>query len=176
MGLDSVEFILAVEDAFGLAIPGPEASLLTTPGKLVDYLEGRLQPGHQPANLEQRAFHILRRAGIATLHQPRRAFAPTTEWDELLPPDRLRGWELLGRATKVTPWPRRTSWYWRRKHRTVGDTATMLASLVPQALLAPGEGWTRQRIEQVVTQVMRSELGIHRFAWTDHFVHDLHVA
>ncbi len=45
MGLDLVEFAIAVEDAFQLPIPDEDWEHLRTPGKLVDYLLAHLTVG-----------------------------------------------------------------------------------------------------------------------------------
>ena len=41
--LDSVELIMAVEEATGLSIPEEEATTLTTVGAVVDYLAAKLK-------------------------------------------------------------------------------------------------------------------------------------
>ena len=41
--LDSVELIMAVEEAIGLSIPEEEATTLTTVGAVVDYLAAKLK-------------------------------------------------------------------------------------------------------------------------------------
>lgn len=40
MGLDSVEFVMAIEEAFGLDVPDADAAQLLTPRMLIDYLWG----------------------------------------------------------------------------------------------------------------------------------------
>jgi hypothetical protein len=57
MGLDLVEFAFAVENAFGLYIPDPEAADLVTPELLVDYLVKRLPPADTRQHLDQVAFY-----------------------------------------------------------------------------------------------------------------------
>jgi hypothetical protein len=42
MGLDGVEFIMAVEDAFAIEIPDADAEQLVTPGHVARYLAARL--------------------------------------------------------------------------------------------------------------------------------------
>src|SRR2546422_11739363 len=54
MGLDLVEFTMAVEDAFQIPIPDRDAADIRTPGQLVDYLLGRLTPARAPDCLDQR--------------------------------------------------------------------------------------------------------------------------
>lgn len=43
MGLEIVELIMKVEETFGIAIPDAEASGLTTPRHVVDYVFGRVE-------------------------------------------------------------------------------------------------------------------------------------
>ena len=131
MGLDGVEFVMAVEEAFGLAIPDADAQALITPGHVVQYLEARLDPGNGSlACLEQRAFHALRRAGMAVLHRPRAAFRPDTRWEDVLPPRRRRRtWKLLHHATGVVAWP--SMWLWGKVPApcaTLEGTARYLAT------------------------------------------------
>jgi hypothetical protein len=42
MGLDSVEFVMAVERAFDIDIPDAAARTMVTPGDMVDYLQTRV--------------------------------------------------------------------------------------------------------------------------------------
>ncbi len=41
MGLDMVEFVMGVEEAFGIFILDADAEHIRTPGQLVDYVEAR---------------------------------------------------------------------------------------------------------------------------------------
>jgi acyl carrier protein len=176
MGLDGVEFVMAVEEAFGLAIPDEDAQKLFTPGDIVQYLEARLSLG-ATACLEQRAFHALRRAGVGVLDRPRSAFRPSTPWDSVLPSGKRReAWKQLHQAVGVSPWPR--SWVLGslpRDQVTVGDTARYLATYAAAALQPPDGGWSRTQIEQIVTRLISEQLGINEFAWHARFVDDLGV-
>ena len=67
MGLDSVEFVMAVEEAFQIAIPDGEAERMLTPRQVVDYILGRLGAAERRVCLEQRAFYRLRRAVTSPL-------------------------------------------------------------------------------------------------------------
>jgi len=64
MGLDGVEFIMAVEEAFQIAIPDADAQQMFTPGDVVTYVYARVgsEGGHGCA--EQRAFYRLRHASM----------------------------------------------------------------------------------------------------------------
>ena len=175
MGLDLLEFTIAIEDAFGIFIPDADAEGLSTPGVLIEYLTSRLCRGDSPSCLEQRAFYRLRKAGMQVLAQPREAFRPTTPWIEILhPKHHSRQWALIGQATALSPWPRlKQPLSWGAPTQTVGDTVKYLATTAPQSLMLPNEGWSRQSIEAVVRRLMGIELGITEFQMSDRFIQDL---
>ncbi len=175
MGLDLVEFTIAVEDAFQLPISDRDAADIRTPGQLVDYLLGRLTPARAPDCLDQRAFYTLRRAGMRVLDQPRSAFHPDTRWDNIiLVGKRRQYWHLLHHTTAMSKWPRLTLWGSFPKHiSTVGGTARYVATHTPGALKGREPRWTRSEIELVVTRLMADELGITDFRWEQRFVQDL---
>ncbi|MGV3517288.1 acyl carrier protein [Luteitalea sp.] len=176
MGLDLVEFVMATEDAFGLAIPDSDAAGLTTPGLLVEYLEGRLPAGPSPC-LEQRAFYLVRRSGMTVLAHPRHACRPETPWRSLLPKTgTATAWRDLGTALNASAWPR--LWPWQSAptgQGTVGDNARRVTTLHAVQLLRAGEGWSRPKIQAVVTGVLRQQLGIEHFGWDDRFVDELRI-
>jgi hypothetical protein len=177
MGLDAVEFVMAVEQAFGIAIPDQVARDLITPKDLVDYLERTLGSGNSPACMEQRAFHDLRAAAMKVLECPRVAFTPDTSWADLLHEGQhAREWQLLSDEVGIKPWPRlKPLLSWHDTKQRVGDTARALATTSVASLLREHEGWSRATIEQLVCKLMGEELGISKFAWTDRFVKDLGV-
>lgn len=177
MGLDSVEFVIAIEDAFGIFIPDADAEAMLTPGILIDYLERRLTRGDAGC-LEQRAFYRLRKAGMQVLDCARPAFQPRSQWKTLLHARHgARQWNLIGRVSKLAPWPSYGRFFGRGgiPEQTMGDTARDLATRSPQSLMYEGEGWSRQSIEGVVRRLMADELGITEFKLTDRFVQDLGV-
>ena len=177
MGLEAVEFVMALEEAFGIAIPDEDAQILLTPGDVVRYLERRLGQG-QGSCLEQRAFYALRRAGINVLNQPRESFRPETQWDAILPSKRRRrAWQLLHHVTGVVPWPR--LWWWgsiEGGQVTIGDTARYLATHAAANLQRPGVGWSRSQIETAIRRLMAEHLAIVDFEWEQKFVDDLGVS
>ena len=176
MGLDLIEFTIAVEDTFRLSIPDADAEALRTPGDLVEYLLARLAVGDHPACLDQRAFYALRRAGMAVLAKPRDAFRPTTQWDEVIPKRRRRRfWHSLHHATGTSKWPVLMPWTgaFGRDVATIGGTARYLATYTPGAFKPKRAAWSRTEVEQVIARLMSEELGVRRFGWDQHFVKDL---
>jgi hypothetical protein len=174
MGLDLAEFTFAIEDAFGLYVPDADAVQILTPGQLVEYLQVRTPVGARPPCLDQRAFYLIRRAGMQVLGRPREAFNPSAPWRSLLHPSHhARQWKLLGDTAGLKPWPRlKPLLTFCPTTQTVGETATMLATSATASLLRPTEGWDRPAIERVVRRLMAEQLGVLRFAWADHFVKD----
>jgi hypothetical protein len=107
VGLEAVEFVLAAEEAFQIAIPDAAAEQMLTPRHVVDYVFARLGAADDPSFLEQRAFYLLRRASMRVFQAPRSLVTPATPWGEILPPlDRRHNWRVLHQATGTPQWPR----------------------------------------------------------------------
>ena len=169
MGLDGVELVLAIEDAFGVAISDEEATAMATPGEMVDFLVGRVSGSAVKGCLEQRAFYRIRRAGMQVLGRSRSAFSPKTPWAELIHAPRIdRQWQTIGRVAGIDPWPRvRPLLSWGPPTKSVGDTARAVAVEAPTALLREGEGWSRTEIAAKVEYLVKRELGLRSFKWND---------
>jgi acyl carrier protein len=60
MGLDSVELVIAFEEAFGVAIEDAAAEKMLTPKDVIDYIEQRRGIGTRKLCLSRRAFHKVR--------------------------------------------------------------------------------------------------------------------
>ena len=175
MGLDLLEFTLAIEESFGIYLPEADAVRLVTPGQVIDYLATRLPPAATPQCLDQLAFHQVRRAAMQVLNQPRDQFRPDILWMELLLPEhRRRQWELIGQSVGLPKWPRMTLWgSIPREVASVGGTARYLAMKCPNAMKGKSPAWTRLEIAQVVTRLMAEELGVTSFKMSDRFAQDL---
>ena len=113
MGLDCVEFVMAVEESFGIKIEDAEAVSCTTPRKLTDLLLAKLEQINGDTCLSQRAFYRLRKAFREILATPRTMFQREAELASLIPKEgRFRTWEQIKAAVGVSVWPRlvRPSW------------------------------------------------------------------
>ena len=149
MGLDLVEFTLALEVTCGIAIPDADAERLKTPGDVVRYLEVRLPRTDAATCLSRRAFYALRAASAQVLGNTRETLTPTTPWSAVLPAERpKRAWELIGKTARLGAWP---SWRWWNRQSpatgTLGETAAALAQQPAAGLRRPGEGWTQAKIQ-----------------------------
>jgi hypothetical protein len=107
MGLELVEFFISVEKRFEISMPDREASSLTTPRKLIDYLVGRLCTG--PADRQcrtQQAFYRVRQTLISSIGAPREAIRTRTPLAALLPVEtRRQEWSRLHTTLGVIEWP-----------------------------------------------------------------------
>ena len=97
MGLDSVELVLEVEDAFGFSIPDEDAAGLTTMGKLYEYVLAHRFRGKQDACLSSITFYKIRRALMSVLKIPRDAVRVATELSAIMPRRRRRAWRRSSR-------------------------------------------------------------------------------
>src|SRR4030095_128571 len=156
MGVDGVEFVMAVEEAFQVAIPDEDAQQMLTPRDVVTYVYGRVgsEQGHGCA--EQRAFYRLRHASMKVFAQPREAIRPATRWDDILPRrQRPHNWRVLHHATGTPHWPRLTV---RGRMpdtvATVGGTARYLVAHGEAVFQRPMEGWSRPAIEAAIERIM----------------------
>jgi hypothetical protein len=175
MGLDLIEFTLAIEDSFGVSIPDGDLVQLDTPRRVIDYLVDRLPSASRELCLEQRAFYRLREGVARAFGVARERVQRDTPWEELLgASDKRRRWNLLQHAVAAPTWPRLPPWgTFSGNARTVGATARYLAAYAPSALKPVPEGWTRSEIARVVTALMGYELLVTEFTEDSRFVADL---
>jgi hypothetical protein len=175
MGLDLIEFTLAVEDSFGISIPDADLVQMDTPRRVIDYLVARLPSASRELCLEQRAFYRLRDGVAHAFGVPRERVRIETPWEELLGSiERRRRWKLLQHAVAMPAWPRLPLWGTFSGHaRTVAATARYLTAYAPSALKPKSEGWTRSQIARVVTALMGYELAVTEFTEDSRFVADL---
>ena len=111
MGLDSVELVLEVENAFGFSIPNEDAAGLDTVGKLYDYVLAHRFRGKQDACLSSMTFYKLRRTLMPVLQIPRDAVRVSTELSAIVPKHRRRMWRAIAKTAGLRlPLLRRPDW------------------------------------------------------------------
>ena len=109
MGVDLLEFVMSIEEHFGIEISYKDTIYLNTPQELIDYLvknlkirEKRLLPCSK-----QKAFYQVRRVLIEIARIPRQTIFPSARLEELLSQsERPRIWEDLKKSLGITSWPR----------------------------------------------------------------------
>lgn len=101
MGLDTVEIIMSVEEAFGIEFPDDAAADILTTQELIDfvYKNVRHNAADQRVCLSQRAFYRIRRQLREKLDLPRENLRPKTKWADIVPLDSRREiWVELSRS------------------------------------------------------------------------------
>lgn len=98
MGLDSVELIFAVEDAFQIHLDDAEVSCVATVGDLHALVQSKLRQSGVKRCLTSVAFYRIRRAMVDVLGVDRRAIKPATRLDDLFPKaERVERWNQVRR-------------------------------------------------------------------------------
>ncbi len=174
MGLDIVEFVISVEDAFRVPIPDRDAEVLTTPRRLIDYLTSRLPSGLAPACLSQRAFHKLRSIICRRLKVSRTALRPNADLLDIFPKwGQAESWRTIADELGAGKyWPRlaKPGWFERFQSPRLNRLEELVRFIVarnPCLLLGEGEGWTRHQVAEVVHGLIRDQLGIRRDQYTE---------
>jgi len=85
MGMDLVEIVVRTEDAFGITIPDADATLITTPRELADFVATKVTLSDEPSCLSQQSFYFLRERFQPHLSFSRQAFRPNTPLEKLVP-------------------------------------------------------------------------------------------
>jgi hypothetical protein len=182
MGLDLVEYVLALESTFGIDIPDADAVRLETPRLLIDYLASRLPLAADEATKAgcrtQHAFYRARSGVARRFAIDRRAMRPETDLRELLD-NRADEWKELGEDMNARSWPRlhRDGWWASRPGgvRTFGELSNHLSLYEVAILRDPGQPWTRREIEIVALQLLEHETGVEmsKFTLDSGFVRDM---
>jgi hypothetical protein len=96
MGLDGVELILAVEDAFQITITDEEAGTIVTVGDLHDLVMAKLHSQDCGRCLTSAAFYRTRQGIAESLGIARRDIRPSTSLDAILPRSgRRQSWRRI---------------------------------------------------------------------------------
>jgi acyl carrier protein len=99
MGLDTVELVMEVEEAFGITMSDEEAEKIQTVGDLYRYVLARLDRPvlTTPGCLSAAVFYRLRRQLMGRFRVERRRIRPASPLDDLIPAaNRRREWQRLG--------------------------------------------------------------------------------
>ncbi|MGA2544862.1 MAG: hypothetical protein ABSG78_25205 [Verrucomicrobiota bacterium] len=85
MGLDGVEIVMAVEEAFDITLLDKETEKVRTPGDLIELVMAKVGRSDVAVCLTQRAFHRWRRAFLSELSLRRSDFRLDVTTEKLLP-------------------------------------------------------------------------------------------
>ena len=175
MGLDSVEIVIAWEQAFGISITDAEAGALRTPRMAVDLICRKLNVGAgETFCLSQRVFYRLRRAFVKVLSCPRASISPQTRLSNLVPVlGRQQVWSALS-SEACLPFPA-TRIGVGFCSPTVGDFVQRLTEYSGRFMIAASCGWSRQQVRELVRLAVADTLGIKEFSDDADFVYDLRI-
>jgi acyl carrier protein len=85
MGLDAVEIVMEVEEAFGVSLEDAEVEKIYTPRELIDAVIGKVAHADGSGCLTQRAFHLVRRSLMNLLGLKRAQITPAVRLADLAP-------------------------------------------------------------------------------------------
>jgi acyl carrier protein len=172
MGLDGVEIIMAVEDAFGVEIKDTDALSMVTPRDVIEFVVSRVPITEDEACLSQRAFHVLRASVLEMTPNDRRAITPITPLSHLFLLIQPR--EVSRRVAKALDLPTLPP---LDGLSTVGDLVQWLATR-SAARLKRGQAWTRQEIASIVRRIVVDQLALEdeNYGEDKRFVKDLGVS
>ena len=85
MGLDAVEIVMEVEEAFDIRLEDAEVVKVSTPRDLIDLVMGKVAQSDAAGCLTQRAFNRLRAALLRQLPLKRQDIAPQVRMADLAP-------------------------------------------------------------------------------------------
>ena len=142
MGMDGIELVMEIEDAFKIRIPDEDCERIRTVRELQDYVVSRVGHLPPPACMTARAFYFLRRTLGESCRVPRCAIRPSVRARAVLrsaTPDtwadavrRLRLTHLYGgRFGEAVRWPAALA--------TVGDLARSIGGEGPWRYGTGGE-------------------------------------
>ena len=106
MGLDGVELVMALEEAFGLELTSDEVVKAMTPRLIGDAIFSKLQSTNQKTCQSQRAFYILRKTFMRKFGLRRAEVTPDMLFRSLVAQEQeALIWNDLKSSVKARSWP-----------------------------------------------------------------------
>ena len=106
MGLDGIELVLAMEEAFGVELKDDEVVQTVTPRMVGDLIFSKLQSTDQRVCQSQRAFYLLRKAFMRHFNLQRSVVTPDMPFRKLIPRSGVKDlWADLKRSVYARSWP-----------------------------------------------------------------------
>jgi acyl carrier protein len=178
MGLDSVELVIAVEEAFGISIPDAVAAEMITPAILISHVQEAVSStSDRKACISLRAFHRVRASLMRSIGVNRSDVTLDTRISTLFPaPRRSELWDSFRQDSSISVLPElRFGRGWFFSPTSVKDLVSVEV-LQKASELRETRSWTHEEVRQVVRQIIRDQLGIDKFLDSDEFVRDLGIS
>jgi len=146
MGLEIVEFALAIEKRFDLDLPDSVMATMTTTRHMIDYLIGRLNAVPlAPYCRSQHVFYRIRSELVAA-NVPRASVTPRARVD----------WLVQGGP-----------------HRTVRELVSNVIRTSPSLRLMRDRHWPRDAVKRIVYKIALDEWALAGFSEDAHWTRDL---
>jgi len=142
MGLDTVELVMEIEEAFGIRFRDEDLEQIQTVGQVYEFLLERLPAGSlggPTVCLSAVSFYRIRRGLMSVLGVPRGAVQPATRTESLLPcSGRKDAWAALATSTQLELPPLvRPEWLCWSLAASVVAVSVMVGFAAAQALPTP---------------------------------------
>jgi acyl carrier protein len=181
MGLDSVELVIEVEEAFDTPIPDEVAARMRTPGDIFDYLAGSgFKATPIGPCLSQAVFNRVRRAIVAEFDVDRLDVKPGAAIAKTIPQFLVsaRRKSLLKRLNFRRPSPLLADAHWfRRDYGTFGELAKDILARNYGVLAEEAGVWNPKEAWNCLRQIISWQIGveIEKVTRNANFVNDLGV-
>lgn len=139
MGLDSVELVMSVEEAFGIELRDEEVTGTDTPRMVIDLIFSKLKTAEEGICRSQRAFYVIRRTLLGRLDLDRKAIRPDAELRNLIPgSDEKQTWEEIRVALGARSWPRLVRPAWMSRFLFIVGLVIFAGAVLASASLSVG--------------------------------------
>ena len=155
MGLDAVEIVMEIEDAFDVTLEDAEAVHIRTPGDLIEAVWRKVAHADAQGCLTQRAFNLLRAALLSAFPLKRRDIKPTTRMGAIVPKanrDQLR--KQFATTLRTDPFPALVRPRWLVVLLTAPCLAAGFGVVVALLRLAPSLSWGTTAFAGAVSAVV----------------------
>ncbi len=106
MGLEGVELVIAMEEAFDISISDEEAESITTPEEAIALILKKVPVGNDDLCLNQRAFNQIRKILVSEFSVSRTEINTQSDISKLVEAERhKRLWVRLKEVTNIKSWP-----------------------------------------------------------------------
>jgi hypothetical protein len=165
MGLDGVELMVRVEQAFQISISDPVAARILTPRDLIDYVSSLVVVESSERCETQKIFYTIRQS-LST----RASIQLDTKLTELFS---FQPWAVIRTRLGINNLEHLPRTVFGPKLRTVRELVFWIAE-ENQARNKPTI-WTRESIALTVRHVIADVIGLHGFSQSAQFVRDLGI-
>ncbi len=165
MGLDGVEIIVRVENAFQISIPDAVAARILTPRDLIDYVSSAVVVEGFEHCETQRIFYAIRKYSSA-----RGSIQLNTKLVELF---RLHPWTVIRAQLGINNLENLPGSVFAPRVRTVRELVYWIAE-ENQASNKPTI-WTRESIALTIRRMIADVIGLRGFSQNAQFVRDLGI-